>query len=303
MNRGIKLRKVLPLVLVLLIVVALGAYMHGHSNKNTAPNKPEYPEYLSFGGNYVFSVPKGYSVDEQSVLGAVLVYTGSLTAKTVEDVFSQNGIAVQTLSDLSDHSSKAFKAYVNKTFLPNIKKSLASNDAHVKFGKENGYDIARLTLNKDGSPLRFIYFKNGQHPAAVVAKSENDNAKKIEQTIADVEKSDLKNESAAIRQAIQSSLELAKTQKATELYASSAPELRSKTTEAQMTATLKADSNFLNQNINISGGSYNGNEFSVALRFTKIGQSDQAPTFGALTIKKADGQWKLESLSLPKPSP
>src|SRR5882672_2551007 len=126
MIRGFALLKAFIVVLILLIVAGTGLYIHEHPKK-TIP-KPEYPEYLSFAGNYDFSVPKTYNVDEQSVPGSQLVFTGQLSAKTLEDVYNQNGISVAGISDLTDHSDKAFKNYVNTNFLPNLKKDASTSD-------------------------------------------------------------------------------------------------------------------------------------------------------------------------------
>ncbi len=125
--------------------------------------------------------------------------------------------------------------------------------------------------------------------------------KVIEQTITDVENSDLKTETDGIKQSIQNNLQLAKAQKAQELYTAAAPELRLKTSQDQLAAALKSATSFLNQNIAISGGSYSQGSFSAALSFTPLNQNNPQPTFGSISLKKTDGQWKLEALSLPTP--
>ncbi len=291
-------RKSLLLVLVIVIAVSAGFYVSAHRTKPVATNG--LAEYLNFGNSYVYKVPKNHSVDAQSVLGAELVYSTPLTAKTVEDVYSQNGIATQAIN-LSDHSSKAFKDYVSGTYLSDLKKNLSTNDVKVKFGKVNGSANAQITIKKDGQQIRFIYLKGGQHPVYVLAKSETDAFKAIEQTITDVENSDLKNESGGIKQAIQTNLQLAKAQKSQDIYSAATPELRSQTSQDKLTSALKTASSYLDQNISVSGGSYSAGEFSAALRFTPAGQDNPQPAFGAITLKKSDGQWKLQALSLPTP--
>jgi len=296
------LRKILIIVLTLVVVVGGGAYyIHGHPKK-TIP-KPEYPEYLSFAGNYDFSVPKTYNVDEQSVPGSQLVFTGQLSAKTLEDVYNQNGISVAGISDLTDHSGKAFKNYVNNNFVPNLKKDASTSNIQLKFGKTNGWDIARITITKEGQQFRFIYLKGGEHAVAVVAKQETEPLRKIEQTLVDVEVGDLKNESDPVKQSIKNYVQLAKDQKTEDLYNAATSELRAKSSQAELAAALKGAASYLNQNITISGGTYNPNPsvFSAALRFTPLNKDNQQPTFGAVSLKKVDGQWKLDALSLPKP--
>lgn len=292
------LRKSLLLVIIILTIAGAGLYLSSHRTKPSATNG--LAEYLNFGSSYVFKVPKNFSVDAQSVLGAELVYSTPISAKTLEDIYSQNGLAILAL-DLSDHSSKAFKDYVQGTYLSDLKKNLATSDISVKFGKANGSDHAKLTVKKDGKQIRFIFLKGGQHPVSVLANSESDSFKVIEQTITDVEGSDLKNDANSIKQSAQNNLQLAVAQKSKELYSSASPELRTQTSEEQLAAALKSAASFLNQNISVSGGSYLQDTFSAALRFTPAGQDNPQPTYGSITLKKIDGQWKLQALSLPTP--
>ncbi len=290
--------KTLLIILVAAVAVAAGIYIKDHRSKPVPV--AGLAEYLNFGNSYVYKVPKNYSVDAQSVLGAELIYSGPITAKTVQDIYDRGGIGTQAL-DIKDHSSSGFKGYVNGSFLSDLKKNLSTNDVKVKFGKANGSDNAQITVKKDGQQVRFIYLKNGQHPASVIAKTETDVFKVIEQTITDLESSDLKNESDALKQSLQSNIQLVKAQKAPELYSAASPELRSQTSEDQLSTVLKSASSFLNQNITVSGGSYSQASFSAALRFTPPNQDNPQPTLGAITLKKAEGQWKLQGLSLPTP--
>lgn len=292
-------RKLSILILALLIAVGAGVYFRGNDDKSA---QSEYPKYLNFDGNYVFSVPKNYTVDEQSVPGAQLVYTGSITAKTVEDVYNGGGIAVQPITDLSGSSGKAFKKYVNDNYLPELKKNLSVNDVQVKFDKISDADNASITAKKDGQQYRFIYLKGGSHPAAVVAKQETAALKDISRTLVDVEKSDLKDQQDSIKNSIKDAAQLIKDQKAKELYTGASSELRASTTEAAISAALKTAAPYSEGSIVISGASYNQNDFSTVLRFIKLDKKDQQPAVGSLTFKKVDGQWKLEQLTLPDPT-
>lgn len=290
--------KTLFIILVLLVAATAVVYTRGNNDKIS---KAEYPQYYNFAGNYVFSVPKTYSVDEQSVPGAQLVYSGQVTAKTLEDVYNAGGISVYATSDLTDHSAKAFKDYVNKTFVPELKKNLSTDDVQVKFSKANGADNAAVTANKDGKALRFIYLKGGQHPATVVAKTQTSAVQKIDETITDLETTPLNKEAEPIKKAAQNAAQLAKDQKAVELYNSSAPELKAKNTQDELTKALQTAALYTSGNITISGGSYAPGEFSSAIRFTTLSKDNQQTAFGSMSLKKIDGQWKLTSLSLPTP--
>lgn len=291
-------RKTLFIILVLL--VALGAIAYTRSNANKVA-KAQYPQYYNFPGNYVFSIPKTYSVDEQSVLGAQLVYSGQVTAKTLEDVYAAGGISVYANSDLTDHSAKAFKNYVNDKYLPELKKQLSTTDIKTKFGKANGADNASITVKKDGKALRYIYLKGGQHPAIVIAKAQTDAVTKIDESITDLENTPLKAEAESVKQAVQNTAQLIKDQKAAELYNASAPDLRGKNTQDELTKALQTAVSYTAGNMTISGGSYAPGEFSSAIRFTTLSKDNPQTSVGSISLKKIDGQWKLEALSLPAP--
>lgn len=289
--------KTLFIILILLVAVGIGIHVRG----NDKSSKAGYPEYLNFAGNYVFSVPKDYSVDEQSVPGAQLVYTGTISAKTVEDVYSANGMAISAVGSLTDHSSKAFKDYIKGTFTSDLKKNLSTSDVKVKFGKTNGADNAQASVSKDGKLIRFVFLKGGQHPAQVVAKSETSNVKIIESTMKDVESSNLKAEADPLRKAITNVAQLVKDQKAAELYNAAAPSLRTENSQEDLNQALKTAAQYTVGNMTISGGNYTPDQFQAAVRFTPLDSKNQQPTFGAMSFKKIDGQWKLEALSLPTP--
>lgn len=290
------------LLLLLIILVAVGAFIYFRGNSSDKIAKAQYPEYLNFDGSYVFSVAKDYTVDEQSVPGAQLVYTGKIEAKTLEDVYNAGGLAIQPITDLTDHSGGAFKKYVNDKYLPELKKNLSATDVQLKFGKANGADNAAITVSKDGKQNRFIFLKSGLHPAAIVAKQEVSALKDIERTLLDVEKSDLKDQQDSIKNSIKNTAQQIKDQKAKDLFASASSELKLATTEDKLFNALKTATPYTEGSIVISGVSYSPNDFSAVLRFIKLDKNDQQPAVGSLSFKMVDGQWKLEQLTLPDPT-
>src|SRR3989344_8645202 len=187
------------LILAVVVAVLIGGWW-GFIRADI--KKLDHPEYLTFSGSYVFSVPKDYVVDEQSVVGFQLVYTGTVTGKTLDQVYADNNISLQPITLLEDRGSDTFKKYVNDTFVPGAKKVLSS-DVSTTFAKADGWDVARVTVKKDGQQLRFIYLKNGQRPVAVITKEETTAFKTIEQSVSDVEKTDLKDEIAPLKQTVQ----------------------------------------------------------------------------------------------------
>lgn len=292
-------RKVLAVIgLVLLLAIGIGAYINGRPSKEA--KAPVYPQYFNFSGNYSYNVPKEYSVDEQSVPGIQLVYSGTFTVKTLEDLYNVGGISVQGLTGQTDHSGKAFKKYVDKEVMPGLKKDFTTSDVERKFAKVQGWDVARLTINKDGKALRFIYIKNGKHPVMMVANKETDPFKKIAQSLLDIEDNAFNSEVGPIKQSLQNIVQLAKEQKAQELYDVSTQALRTRNTKDDLAAALKASADYTNGNVAIAGGSYDSTKiFTAALRLVKLSKDDQRPAFGSLALKKVDGQWKLEMIGLP----
>lgn len=263
--------------------------------------KIDHPEYLTFSGNYVFNIPAGKVVDEQAITGMQLVYTGVTANKTLNQVYASNDIGVQPITSLKDHKGETFKKYVNDIFVPDLKKVLSTNDVNVQLAKADGWDVAKITLKKDGSQLRFIYLKNGQHPVAVISKEETTAFKKIEQSVTDVEKTDLKADVASLKQVIQTIAQQIRDKNAHDLYAKAASGLRAKNTEDQIAKLLAAEEVYSQGSVTINGGSFDGGKFSAVINFVPRNTDfKQAP--GILIIQKISGQWQLIGMQLPNPA-
>src|SRR2546430_8935814 len=99
-----KSRLLWPLLLIVVFGVLAGAWsLRGHFQSRPVALAPEYPEYLSFVGNYVFTVPQKYAVDEQTSPGMQLLYSGPLPGNNLNGVYAANAISVQPLAFLSGH--------------------------------------------------------------------------------------------------------------------------------------------------------------------------------------------------------
>ncbi len=284
------------LFFILIVLVAGGWWFLGRNDIK----KIDHPEYLTFSGSYVFSVPKDYAVDESSVEGVQLVSTGNITGKTLDQVYAANNISLQPITFLKDHKSSTFKDYVNNTFVPDAKKVLAP-DVTTEFTKTDGWDVAKVTVKKDGQPLRFIYLKNGQHPVSIVSKEETNVFKTIEQSVTDVEKTDLKNEVAPLKKAVQNTAQLLKDKNAAELYKQAAPDFRSKNTQDQISKLLVAEEVYSQGSEVINGGSYANGEFGAVINFAPLNK-DFKQASGALYYQKINGQWQLKAMQLPNPA-
>ena len=299
MKKLLRSPKALLIIFVLLIVAGGFLYLRGQSSSRSLA-KAEHPEYLNFNGNYVFSVPKSYSIDEQALPGIVLVYSGAQSGKTLEDVYSAGGISAQQLKELPDKSTKKFKEYVNKTFVEELKKNLSTQDVEVKFGKISGQDFAEASVMKDGKQIRFVYLKNGTYPIAVASKTQTDEVKKIANTLADVPTSDLKDEAEKIKQVLQSTYQLVKDQKVAELYNGATDEFRANSKQADVDKAVKDVSYFSKDVVAITGITYAPGEFTAALRYSSTTNTEAKTAYGAIVMKKVDGgEWKLVQMSLP----
>ena len=229
-----------------------------------------------------------------------LIVSKTFSAKELSQVYEANHIAIQPIAPLKDdHKASSFKKYVNETFVPDAKKTLAS-DASASFAKEYGWDVARVTVKKDGKPYRFVFLKNGLHPMAVISKEETAAFKKIESSITDVEKTDLKKESAPLKTAIQKTSQLIRDKNAAELYKQSAKDLRDKNTQDQISKLLVTEEVYSQGTITINGGSYDDGSFAAVVNFAPLNK-DFKPASGVLYLKKVSGQWKLTGMQLPNP--
>ncbi len=294
-------RQLFGLILSLILVaIVVGGWWHFRQTNNHPQRILPKPQYLSFSGNYVFSIPQGKVVDEQIIPGMQLVYGGSVTNQSLNEIYAANNIGLQLITAMTDHKASTFKKYANNTLIPDLKKKLSTSDVTVVFSKANGWDEARITVKKDGSPLRFIYLKNGQHPAAVLSKEETADFKKIEQSLTDVESTDLKDEAAVLKQVVKTNAQFIKDKKAHDLYNQAASGLQSHNSEDQIANLLAAEEVYSQGTVTINGGSYSNNEFIAVINFVPLNK-DFLPASGVMDFKKIDGQWQLLELQLPNP--
>src|SRR3989344_8575791 len=116
--------KLLTLVLAL-AVVSGGLYLRGSNSTRDL----EHPEYLSIAGQYVFSVPKDYAVDEQAIQGLQIVLSTKtkIAGKTIDEVYADNNITLQPAAFLKDKKGDSFKKYVNETLVPETKQKLSAD--------------------------------------------------------------------------------------------------------------------------------------------------------------------------------
>lgn len=294
-----KRRKLLTLFIVLVAVVAGIWWLKGNSNQHSTLT---YPAYLNYNAKYVFSIPSSYTVDSRTLSGIEIVHSGNLTAKTYDDIYNAGGVTLEPISTMKDQAGKTFKNYVNDTFVPSLKKKYPSSSVKLKFEKVDGWDVARATVIKDGKSQRFVYLKNGQHPVAVASKDENTAAKTINKSIIDVESSPLKDEITPLKQAFQDNVKLIIDKNSAELYKQAAPDLRAKSSEADLAKILRdASAYYTSSGISIYDGIYNGNtkEFNAIMNYLPLKTTDPSIPV-ALYLAKIDGHWKVKGISILK---
>lgn len=287
------------LILSLLIIVAVATISGTLALRDRHPMRTlEHPEYLSLNGGDVFSIPKSMVVDEQAIAGLQLVYSGSVANNSYDTVLENGGISVQSLNFLKNNKSSTFKKYVDQV-VSETKQKLSS-DIQIQNTKADGWDAAKLTVNKNGQPLRFIYVQNGIHPVSIVGKIESAAFKTIEQSVTDYEKTDLKNDGPQIRQVLQNFAQQLRDKKAHDLYSGAMAGFRSNVSEDQLNKLLAAEEVYTQGTVNIKGGSYSGSEFSAVINMVPLNK-DFKPASGLIALQKENGQWKLSGLQLPNP--
>jgi hypothetical protein len=298
-----KRQSVFWICIVLGIVMLIGSgllYTKLKANKKASFTKVTYPEYINLNGGYALSVPKDYVVEEYALSGVALIYKPPLLAKTAENVINYGAISAESINN-SAYNPKSFIKYVNDTFLPKLKDNLKTSDVSVKFDKINNQDVAYITVEKGAKPFRFI--KGGQHPVVLVSKFDSDEFKSIQGTLTDVEKSDVKEQIESFKLSMKSALELVKNQDAKKLYENASTDLRSKTTEEELSNALKAGEEYLKGTITVTGVSYTQDEFAARVKYVKLGGNDEQAGFGSISFKKGDNNtWKLNSLTVPRSS-
>lgn len=296
-----KILRFLFVILLLILVAGGGFWAYRHFVSKPAVAVAGYPKYISFAGDYVFSIPKGYVLDDQSLPGIQLLYTGKITVKDLTDAYNANAIAVQAITDLADKKGDDFKKKINDAFVPELKK--ISPDVKIKFVSEDGTEVARITVSKDGKPARFVYVRSGKHPVQVVAKQETDTVKAIVQTTVDVESSELKTETKPVQEAIRTVAQLIKDQNATELYKQLAPEFKVKNTETDLKQALEKAATYTKGGMIVSGAAYKVNPSEMTVVFSMPPPNQESKlTSGVLYLTKTSGDWKVKGLNLPSPA-
>lgn len=258
------------------------------------------PRYVSFGADYLFAVPKSYSVDETSQAGVQFLIPAGVESGKLDNfdkLFDAAVLAVQPLKDVEANSNSSLKQYINDILVPDLKKNV-SEDLKVTYSYVGKYKAAMITVNKEGRQIRQVYAYSGSHPFTVVAQTKSDAFVQVVNTLIGVSNSNTKDEIALIKQAVQANLSLAQTNKAQELFDGSAPEFKQKSSAKDVTTAINNSASFLKRHINVPGGTFLADKFIGQLFFPGV-EKDEKASLGTIGLIKEGSVWKLNSLVLP----
>ena len=308
------MKKIILIVIGVAIIVAVGLFVYGKvfakngsplssianlgsSNKGLSGN-----HYYSFNGDYYYSIPDSYVVNDVAFPGVqVVIRKGEdLKVTTVDELYSKDVITVQpfkpTLTD-----KEAFQSYVNNNLKDQQSKNL-KGDVTVTFGREDNVDTAILKVTDGGNPVRYQYIYNSDQPIVVVAKDKSESFDGVVRSLSPVRANkEISEDYPGIRSGIASMNTLFKTKMIDDLYRSSSKDLKAKISKDELRQSIDKATTALSANTSTFGAVGAGNEVSTSLLFTQTSQDGKTSTnaIGIMTIKKEDGAWKLAGLSLP----
>ncbi|MEK7202068.1 MAG: hypothetical protein AAB669_00840 [Patescibacteria group bacterium] len=308
---GKKLRRWL-VILIVAAVVAGGGYF-GFQFSQRSPNQEDLlktaretyaddARYISFGANYVFAVPKSYTIDESTLDGVQLLIPNGLSDLKIdnfEQLFDAAIVAVQPMAQITPNDNGSVKQYIKKTLLPDLKKNL-SEDIKIKYSMPGKYRAATITVHKDGQLVRQLFVYGGAHPVMVASKSNSDAYYEVVATLVGVEDATATAEFEPIKKLIESSVTLAQQGKIQELFNSGSADFKEKTTVKDLTSAVNTAKSFLARNVVAPGGALQGDGFTGTLTFNST-KKEEEPGLGAVHLAKVDGVWKLNGLTLPAP--
>ena len=293
------LRVLIPIVF---LAVGIGGY-EAWQNSNTKHTKTTEIEakYISFSGNYIFSIPSGRSVDGVSIPSVALVYAGdSVQAKNFEELYAAGVVAVQPITALKDDNPKTFKDYVNNTLAADLRKALNSATDVREVKKENPEAFKVFASTNEGKRLRAIYALNLPQPVMMAAKDETDTLKIVGSTMEDLKKSKLKADIDQAALSTKSLVEMMQKLDSSGIMREGSSEFSKSVSQDKLATDLKSSSSYLSRSITIVGGSYNGKDFIAQLIFEPK-TKDENPASGVVSMRKSGKAWKLQAIQLPTP--
>lgn len=289
----------LPLLgLLLVLAVGLGYKQIWH--------KPVEPagldtKYVSFDGDYIFSIPAKYTANGTAVPGVTIIYPEKSlpqNGQSLSDLYANGTVAAEPIKELKDNNPQAFSTYVSDVLAADLRKAF-EGVTDLRPAKQKDVDANEIyALGKDGRRLRVNYAINFTQPVLVAAQDRSDAFKTIGFSMEDLKKSSLKSDIDQAAQAAKETAQRLKDQKVKDLRKNSTTEFKKQKSEAQLATILKDSNIYFQRPISIVGGLYNGQFFIAQLVFEAKSQGDQSAV-GIVSLHKIDKNWKLDGLQLP----
>lgn len=301
MKQRIPRKIYLPLSVGLVLVLAVGLGYKQVWHKSPKPVAVE-AKYVSFDGDYLFSIPAKYTANGTAMPGVTIVYPEASppqNGQSLNELYSNGTVAVQPIRELKSNNTEAFKAYVKDVLAVDLRKAFKSA-SDLRSVKQKGVEAAEVyALALDGKRLWANYAIDFTQPILVVAQDRSEAFTTVGFSMEDLKKSSLKSD---IDQAAGATKEVAqriRDQKIKDLRENDTTKFNKQNSETQLSATLKDSNVFFQRPINIVGGLYNGEYFVAQLVFEAKAQGEQ-PTPGIVSLQKVGKAWKLDGLQLPK---
>src|SRR3989344_1335854 len=294
-------RKIYLPLLGLALVLAVGLAYKQVWHKPAKPATVE-AKYVSFSGNYLFSIPAKYTANGTAIPDVTLVYPKATSLKDVQslsDLYANGTVAVQPIRELKNDNPETFNAYATDVLAAELRKTFKTA-TDLRPAKQKGADAVEVSaLGGAGKVLRINYAITFAQPVLVVAQDRSDTFNTVGFSMEDFMKSSLKTDIDQAAQAAKETAQGLKDQKIKELRKNASSGFKKKMTEAQLADTLQKSSKYLQRPISIVGGLYNGEYFIAQLVFEAKAVGDQ-PVAGVVSLHKEGKTWKLDDLQLPK---
>lgn len=255
--------------------------------------------YINFGVDYMFAVPKSFSIDEVSISGIQLIIPNGLNLQIdkVDQLYDAAVVAVQPVSEIKANDNASVKKYVEKSLVPDLKKNL-SPDISVKFSKSGKYQAAIIVAKKNGKQVRQVYVYGGAHPFMVASKEVSDAYLEVTSTILSIPDSKHKAEVPKLKAAVQATLSSLQKGEVQKVYDMGTAEFKKSTSTAALTGALKSSSEYINRNILVVGGSLLNDRFTSQVYYPGATKEDKVG-YGLVNLQKEDGEWKVSGINFP----
>ncbi len=294
-------KRSLTAVLLVLVVSGIGARVYWrlhHQALMPTPVTLEHAKYISFDGNYVFSIPEKSVVDGTSLPGNTIIYPDSLSTingLNIEQLYIAGAVVVQPITDLKDNNKKTFAEYTNGTLASSLRQVMKSA-TDVRQAKQGSIEANRIfAITNDGKRLRVVYAVDFTQPIAIGASQEHDLMKVVGSTVEDFQTSSIKPDIDEAVAATKQVISLIRAQDVAAITKMSTPEFRSSQTNEQLQTELKILHDQFQRSAAIAGGTYNGTTFLA--QFILAPEMKEVPAArGIISLQKTGQTWSVEAI-------